>query len=170
MNVEQLTKTLDEMKKQLEQISARTAILSEVEREVAKKPRRVARGTPVDAVLKVDTAITEEELAAITTEDAKKVHERLEVLARQGLAYNVGTNHAPAWVRPVGDKTATPDLTAQVEALISMRPMSLAELTAATQARANRISGILWRLNRREDKQAAVNVGTQRRAKWFIPV
>lgn len=170
MNMEQLTKTLDDMKKQLAEISARTEILSEVEREV-KAPKRAARGTTpsMDAVLKPDAVLREEEIAAVTTQDVKKVHSYLLNLAKRGMAYNVGTEHAPAWIRPLGDETSTQELADQVAYIISTRPMSLAELTAATQARANRISGILWRLNRRENKQPAVNVGTQRRAKWFIP-
>lgn len=88
-------------------------------------------------------------------------------LRRGNHVVNVGSTDEPRWSWVLGDECSTTDLTAKVEQLIRLRPMTLAELQAATGARRNRISGAIVLL-RRHGVQV-VNRGNGWRAVWAIP-
>lgn len=88
-------------------------------------------------------------------------------LRKAGRVYNVGTAEAPRWTWVVGDDGPMPELAATVEALIRDRPMTFAELLAATGARRGRVSGVIVALQR--GGAAIENRGDPRRARWFLP-
>lgn len=90
-------------------------------------------------------------------------------VARQ--IYNVGSEDQPRWIWIVGDP---PDgqpaaLYSMIEQLIAFRPFEFAELAAATGARRGKISGAIVDLQKRFGRGAVLNLGTQARARWFLP-
>jgi len=81
------------------------------------------------------------------------------------MVYNHGTEYDPRWSWVVGDQTPTAELSAAVEKMITTRPYTFAELTAATGARRGRLSGVLVKFQR--DERDIVNEnGTDRQYRW----
>jgi glutaredoxin 2 len=67
----------------------------------------------------------------------------------------------------VGDEGPTPELMQVVQRMLTERAMTFQELLDATGARANRIKGVIMRLQR--DGVRVVNLGTEAKALWFCP-
>lgn len=81
------------------------------------------------------------------------------------LVYNHGTDFEPEWAWVIGDETPTAELSDAVEKMITRRPYTFAELTAATGARRGRLSGVLVKFQR--DGRGIVNEnGTDRQYRW----
>lgn len=108
-------------------------------------------------------------------EKARNVTEQAEELTRQ-LRSARGTRDrlpppAPGPLAPrhyVGDEGPTPELLEAVRALVTDRPMTHQDLLQATGARADRVKGVLMRIQR-EDGGRLVNLGNEAKALWFIP-
>jgi hypothetical protein len=113
---------------------------------------------------------------------AKAIAERGAILKQQAdalekkIALARGTEDVTAIARKVarrpteyfvGDEGPTPELYAAVDRMLRTRRMTFQELLDATGARANRIKGVLMRLQR--DEVPLMNLGDERRAIWFIP-
>ncbi len=80
--------------------------------------------------------------------------------------YNLGTEDEPRWIWAVGDDTSADELYETIRKLISIRPMTFAEIKAATGARGNRISGRLVRLQR---ALPVFNVGGDEQTfRWYL--
>lgn len=92
----------------------------------------------------------------------------LEKLRKAGRAANIGSEIEPRWTLIVGDECSADELRVAVSLLISDRPMTFKELLAWTGARRGRISGQIVDLQR--TGRPVVNMGTERRARWFLPV
>ncbi len=67
----------------------------------------------------------------------------------------------------VGDNGPTGELLEVVQRMITEHPMTFQELLDRTGARANRIKGVIMRLQRNGVK--VVNMGTETKALWFAP-
>lgn len=106
-------------------------------------------------------------LVASTGEKGEEVAKSLADLIQSGKVYRLGTEELPRYTWVIGDDTDVPTLQRHVETLISDRPMTFPELLAATKARRGRVSGAIVALQR--DGQRILNLGTDRRALWFIP-
>lgn len=87
-------------------------------------------------------------------------------LRRAQQVVNLGTAEAPRWAWIVGDEATTEQLYQAIEAMIAERPMTFAELLAATGSTRIRVSSILVNLQRKG--RPIVNLGTERRARWFL--
>lgn len=66
----------------------------------------------------------------------------------------------------VGDEGPTPELYNAVEHMLRQRSMTFQELLDETGARANRIKGVLMRMQR--DEKPLVNLGNDRKALWRV--
>ena len=66
----------------------------------------------------------------------------------------------------VGDDGPTSELYDVVLRMLQERPMTLQALIDETGARANRLKGVVWRLQMNEKR--VVNLGTDTKAIWFI--
>lgn len=107
------------------------------------------------------------ELARKLGESPARVNARVARLRKEGHLYNVGTVESPRWFWIVGDDATPAELRAAVHALITDRPMTNAELLAATGARRGRVSGQIVDLQR--TGKPVQKLGTERRARWFLP-
>lgn len=87
-------------------------------------------------------------------------------LRREGRVYNIGTRLDPRWQTVIGDEAPTAELRAIVVRMVRQRPWTFHELTEATGARRGRLSGVLVALQR--EGEPLVNLGTERRARWFL--
>lgn len=74
----------------------------------------------------------------------------------------------PIVVKVSEGEISNEDLEVQISALLTERPHTYGELAEATGVKYGRIGNTLQRLRRRK-KQPAVNLGTARRALWWIP-
>ena len=91
-------------------------------------------------------------------------------LRKAGRVYNMGTEDHPRWIGVIGDKTSTPELNDWVKRLVSLAPMSFAQLLAATGARRGRVSGAIVQLQRNpQTRKALQNLGDDRTFVWFLP-
>lgn len=81
------------------------------------------------------------------------------------LVYNHGTDFEPEWSWVIGDQTSTAELSDAVEMMITRRPYTFAELTAATGARRGRLSGVLVKFQR-DGRDIANENGTDRQYRW----
>lgn len=106
------------------------------------------------------------QIARITGISVGKVADELKNLRKQERVANMGSVDSPLWTLRMGDHTSTRELTAEVKRLIMEKPMSTHELIEVTGARLSRVSGALVHLQRTE--QQLLNLGTARRAKWFL--
>ncbi len=182
---------INELAERLARLAAKEA---ELEAQVADTRRRLARGTEPQVVApevtrprarretiapKAPRDLHVDVLEALATEpgDAAGVAKRLRVpVGRVALAlrnlrkakrvFNLGSDVAPAWMPVVGDEAPTTVLYAAVERMLSTRPMTFAELTAATGARRGRLSGVIVQMQR--SGRAIANRGTERRARWML--
>lgn len=93
------------------------------------------------------------------------LHSAFQAAVRRGQIYNVGDDARPRWSWVPGDAMATPQLNALIERLVRERPMSRADLELATGANPNRISRACTNLKER----GVHNLGSERRALWFLP-
>jgi hypothetical protein len=107
------------------------------------------------------------DLARELREPVGKISNALRPLKRH--LYNVGTAEMPVWFWILGDETPTDQLNAAVATLVAYRPMTFAELQAATGARYGRVSGAMVAL-RRDPKSRVVdlNGGAGGKARWWI--
>lgn len=80
--------------------------------------------------------------------------------------HNVG-GETPRWFCELGDDATTEAINAAVEALIAERPMTSAELVAATGARGSRVSGAIVKLQR-DASRSIINLGDANRGRWFL--
>lgn len=67
----------------------------------------------------------------------------------------------------VGDEGPTPELMQAVRRMLVEHPMTFQEILDMTGARANRVKGVIMRLQR--EGTAVVNLGTEAKAIWFCP-
>jgi hypothetical protein len=79
--------------------------------------------------------------------------------------YNVGTTEIPRWSWRPGSHCPPADLRALIFRLISLRPMELREIIAATGVRESIVAGQLTELRRTE---SVVDFGSKFRGRWFI--
>lgn len=86
--------------------------------------------------------------------------------ARQ--VFNVGSEDRPRWTWIPGDAVETQELYAHIERLITDRPFWFAELLDATGARRGRVSGAIVSFQHAGRK--VMNLGTEARARWFMPL
>ena len=99
-------------------------------------------------------------------EQARQLRLQAEELEKQA-RFARGTGDVTAEVALIGDEMPTPALMALVQTLITEKPLTFQELLEATGARDNRVKGVLMRLQREGVK--VVNLGSQTKARWFIP-
>lgn len=92
--------------------------------------------------------------------------DELQAHSAAGRAYNLGSVERPRYVWVLGDETSTTELIDAVRRCIRERPLELSELETATDARRNRLSGAIVRLQAFEEP--IMNLGTQHRARWFL--
>lgn len=84
--------------------------------------------------------------------------------------YNLGSEDHPRWIAIIGDKTSAAELNAWVKRLLTLTPMTFAQLLAATGARRGRVSGALVQLQRDpETRKRLQNLGNDRTFVWFLP-
>jgi hypothetical protein len=122
--------------------------------------------TKVEALLKV-APMSLAELAVELGESTGKVSAALKTLKRKGQVWNVGEEDRPRWRWVIGDDCSFPELVAEVQRLLSERPMSHADLKAATGANPNRLKGAVTQLARNGVKVVNVS-GDERRALWYV--
>lgn len=99
-------------------------------------------------------------------EQARQLRLQAEELEKQA-RFARGTSDVTAEVALIGDEMPTGALLALVQTLITDKPLTFQELLEATGARDNRVKGVLMRLQREGVK--VVNLGSQTKARWFIP-
>jgi predicted Rossmann fold nucleotide-binding protein DprA/Smf involved in DNA uptake len=139
----------------------RAAVVARLEGALETAPRTLAE--KIEAALR-DRPRTMMELALDTGATPKRVSNALRDL--RGKAANVGSDTHPVWTWIIGDETTAAELSAQVLALVSLRPFTLQELVSATGARRNRISGALVRL---VEAGRVENHGSATVARWYAP-
>lgn len=110
---------------------------------------------------------TPDKLAKATGISLNRVEDALTVLKGDKKVHNIGSESFPRFTARIGDDTNTKDLTAEIRRLVAEQPMTMPELEEVTGAKQSRISGALVYLQRTEGSKV-LNLGTQRRAKWFI--
>ncbi len=127
---------------------------------------KVALITKVEALLKV-SPMSLAEIASELGASAGRVGSALKVLRGKGQVHNVGEDDRPRWRWVIGDGCSFPELVAEVQRLLSEKPMTHAELKSATGANPNRLKGAVTQLAR--NGVAVVNVSDDpRRALWFV--
>lgn len=106
------------------------------------------------------------QVAKATGLSVGKAAEAVKAMRTEKKVANMGSEDFPLWTMRIGDNTSAPELNVEVKRLITERPMTMQELLDITGARLSRISGALIALQRTENQ--LLNLGTQRRAKWFL--
>lgn len=148
-------------------------------RTADEKPAAQTLAEKIEAVLRGPQApIALADLARLAGESGGKVHAELRRMRAQKcptrstedapdarLVYNHGTDYDPRWAWVIGDQTPTAELSAAVEKMITARPYTFAELTAATGARRGRLSGVLVKFQR-EGRDITNENGTDRQYRW----
>lgn len=130
--------------------------------------RGVSIATKVEALLKV-APMSLAELAGELEEPTGKINAALSRLKKAGKVWNVGpADDRPRWRWVIGDDCSFPELVSEVHQLLSIRPMSHAELKAATGANPNRLKGAVTQLVR-NGVRVVNSSGDPRRALWFAP-
>ncbi len=129
-----------------------------------KQPRLDLRSSVVVALKR--ESLTLPQLSKAVGSQTGPVAEVMKALRKENAVFNVGSAEYPIWTYRVGDKTTTTELIKQVRRLISERPMSTKELVLATDARMSRVGGCIVHLQRTEKN--LVNMGSPRRARWFL--
>lgn len=122
-------------------------------------------GALIEGVIR-GASLNSHQISRLTNLSAGKVSMAMRILRATGKVINVGSEDFPKWTLRVGDNTSTTLLTSEVKRLIEDRPMTTQELLETTGARLSRVSGALVALQR--DGNQLLNLGTQRRAKWFM--
>lgn len=171
-----------------------TSLVARVE-ELAppEPPKKVARGTrdispqaraavtsvaaevaPVEVDLRgrIEAALRAESmeparLARAVGESPAKVAEMLRVLRREDHVWNVGGAERPVWTWRIGPAAETKVLRATIERLISERPLTTAELTAATGATMSRVNGVMVEIQRDVTKRI-MNLGEGHTYRWLL--
>lgn len=83
--------------------------------------------------------------------------------------YNMGSEDVPSWIWVIGDEAPAEELREMVRRLISIKPMTFAELTLATGARRGRLSGQLVQLQRDgAPLDTGINPPGARSYRWFL--
>lgn len=85
---------------------------------------------------------------------------------KDGLVANVGMAEHPVFTWRIGDSTSAAELTETVLRLISERPMSTRDLTAATGARFTRVGGAIVAIQR--SGRQILDLGSGRAGLWFV--
>lgn len=129
--------------------------------------RGVTLATKVEALLKV-APMSLAELATELEAPAGKVSAALSRLKRKGQVWNAGAEDRPRWRWVIGDDCSFPELVDEVHRLLSDRPMTHAELKAATGANPNRLKGAVTQLVRNGVK-VVNSSGDPRKAIWYVP-
>lgn len=129
--------------------------------------RGVSLATKVEALLKV-APMSLAELVAELEEPAGKVGAALTRLKKACKVWNVGAEDRPRWRWVIGDDCSFPELVDEVHRLLSDRPMTHAELKAATGANPNRLKGAVTQLVRNGVK-VVNSSGDPRKAIWYVP-
>lgn len=107
------------------------------------------------------------ELVAELELPAGKVSRALSVLKRAGQVWNIGESDRPRWRWVIGDGCSFPELCSEVHRLLSDRPMTHADLKAATGANPNRLKGAVTQLMR--NGLEVVNLSKDpRKAIWYV--
>lgn len=119
----------------------------------------------VEALLRVSGPMSLPELCEELGAPAGKVNAVLSGLKRAGTVWNAGTEDRPRWRWVVGDAVTFPELVDEVHHLLAQRPMSHADLRAATGANPNRLKGAVTQLQR--NGLRVLNLGEARRALWY---
>ena len=158
-------------RRELEQYQAQLAALNE------KVAKALARGTGeispivlsltdrIHVYLK-DHSADLRALAKALDANAEEVEGALHDLQKEGRIANVGLVSVPMWSAIVGDGVTTQELNTIVLRLISERPMTVKELTAATGARLSRVGGAVVHAQR---VAAVIDVEpAQRAGRYYI--
>ena len=132
-----------------------------VDRQRQKKGK--AMNKDVRTVTEISTRLSKlaEETKRLTDE-AAELKQKLRIA--RGTRDNVKMARATEYF--VGDEGPTPQLYDAVERMLRQRSMTFQELLDETGARANRIKGVLMRIQR--DEKPLVNLGSDRKALWRI--
>lgn len=152
-------KTLDTLGGKIDALAARLGAVV----PAGKPPVNVAEA--VERVLRVKVLPTDA-LALEVSAPAAALLDTLASLRAAGKVCNVGTDPRPVWTWILGDAGDTAELSTKIEHLISLRPMLMTEIVAATGARRNRISGAL---NKIQLRRKVENHGSASVALWFMP-
>jgi hypothetical protein len=178
-----LTEMTDRLTRAAERVARLDAQIERSEKRLARgteptpmeapAPRRAPRETvpppmPVDP-LEIALAAGPADVATLakaTATSPARVTAALARLRKANRVFNLGSDVAPRWMLVLGDDAPTPALYAAVETMLRERPMTFAELTAATGARRGRLSGVIVQMQRAGRKLA--NLGTERRARWML--
>ena len=170
LELSQLSNLIEEQQAKLQALIAETQErIARVEHQKTKHHKRVARGTGSPQGTDIETFLRS---GVHTTEQVRAVvgplaDAELARLSRESAIHNLGTPKRPLWCWRIGDETSTKELTDYIRQLISVRPMTLAELEDATGARRNRISGQLVDLREMHGKKMQ-NLGTRARGLWWF--
>lgn len=111
------------------------------------------------------------QIAKATGMTTNRIHDAIRELRAERKIANVGTEDFPRWTYRIGDTANSQELNAEVRRLISDRPMTTQELVDVTGCRLSRVSGALVGLQRAstdDSPEQLLNLGTPRRAKWFL--
>jgi hypothetical protein len=164
-----------EMREQLEQAVKRLARgTSDIAAQAAKaveaaKPQTLEQRI-MNALLSVDAPMTFPVLCKATGSTPGRVSSSMSELRKARRVYNMGTEDHPRWIGVIGDSTSTPELNAWVKRLVSLAPMTFAQLIAATGARRGRVSGAIVQLQRDpQTRKLLQNLGDNRTYVWFLP-
>ena len=129
--------------------------------------RGVTLATKVEALLRV-APMSLAELAAELETPTGKVSAALSRLKKAGRVWNVGAEDRPRWRWVIGDDCSFPELVDEVHRLLADRPMTHADLKAATGANPNRLKGAVTQLVRNGVK-VVNSSGDPRKAIWYAP-
>jgi hypothetical protein len=122
--------------------------------------------TKVEALLKTG-AMSLAELSVELGVPTGPVSKALGALRRKGQVWNAGEEDRPRWRWVIGDDCSFPELVDEVRRLLTERPMTHADLKAATAANPNRLKGAVTQLQR--NGVTVVNVSDDpRRALWYV--
>lgn len=131
----------------------------------APEPEKTLRDRIRDELLRA--SLDPAELARSLKLPTEPIVEELRALAKEGLVANVGAEDFPMWSWRIGDDTPAKDLEVLVRRLITERPMTTRELTAATGARMTRVGGAIVAIQRSGANVLDLNPKT-RAGRWFI--
>lgn len=173
--IRRLADTLAALQERLTELSAESTdkVASGLARGTKDLTRQAERAVQETTEAGVERCLRRESLTTLQIGKAlglplDKVDQVIKQLHQEHRVWNVGSAEYPVWTWRIGDETPLPELVALVRRLISERPMSTKELSAATGARYTRTDGAIITLRRSEVPDKILNLGTARSARWFL--
>lgn len=157
-NKERLNAFLKEINRLEAQLArgTRDLVTKELTPPLTERAREVLKLTPQSPIA----------LAKALNESSDAVNAVLKTLRPH--LYNAGSDRLPMWFWVCGDACSVPEVNVAVAALIRFRPMTFLELLEATKARAGRVSGAITELKKTCKDGQLINLGSGRRARWFV--